>query len=180
MRKHTHPFSTQPKKLAQINHSKGFTLIEALVTVIVMSIGLLGVAALQNTGVKLTYDSYLRTQSALLASDLFDRMRANTTVNYAGLNYSTSNTSTTCSRSGDNCNATDMATYDAAMWVGRVEEIFGADTGFVIDVDTDAQETDFTIRFEWSPRISDPTNQNSGTNETQQFEYVARVKNVPL
>jgi len=169
--------ATHPQNLRKIHRSRGFTLIEALVTVIVMSIGLLGVAALQNTSVKLTYDSYLRTQSALLASDLFDRMRANTDIDYAGLSYVSSSVGTTCSGASANCTALQMAAYDAANWVGRVEEIFGSETGQVtLDVATDAMATDFTVTFIWSPRTSSPTAPRSNNNITQEFSYVARVK----
>lgn len=185
MHKQKHLFKTQSRKLSKIkrnfNRNKGFTLIEALVTVIVMSIGLLGVAALQNTSVKLSYDSYLRTQSALLSTDLFDRMRANLSVDYSQLSFDSSNTSLDCSEAAANCTALEMATYDAATWRGRVEEVFGADSGFTIDVtDTGSEGIDFTITFTWSARLSDPSSQNPNDNNTQTFSYQARVKNVPL
>jgi type IV pilus assembly protein PilV len=53
------------------------TLIEVLVTLVIMSVGLLGVAALQLTTVRNNYDAFVRSQAAMLASDMLDRMRAN-------------------------------------------------------------------------------------------------------
>lgn len=53
------------------------TLIEVLVTLVIISVGLLGVAALQLTTVRNNLDAYTRSQAAMLASDMLDRMRAN-------------------------------------------------------------------------------------------------------
>lgn len=58
----------------------GLTLIEVLVTLVIISVGLLGVAALQLTTVRNNYDSFVRTQASTLASDMLDRMRANRTM----------------------------------------------------------------------------------------------------
>ncbi len=55
----------------------GMTLVEVLVTAVMISVGLLGVAALQLTSLKSNQESYVRSQAAMLAADLLDRMRAN-------------------------------------------------------------------------------------------------------
>jgi type IV pilus assembly protein PilV len=57
--------------------SAGMTLIEVLVTLVIISVGLLGVAALQLTTVRNNYDAYVRSQAAVMASAMLDRMRAN-------------------------------------------------------------------------------------------------------
>lgn len=59
---------------------RGMTLVEVLVTLVIISIGLLGVAALQLTSLRNNYDSYVRSQAAVLAGDILDRMRANRTA----------------------------------------------------------------------------------------------------
>ena len=56
---------------------KGFTLIEVLVALVVLCIGLLGVAGLQLTSLKSNHGSAMRTQATYLAYDIVDRMRAN-------------------------------------------------------------------------------------------------------
>lgn len=56
---------------------RGFTLIEILVTMVLISVGLLGVAALQLTTLRGNQDSYVRSQASVLANDILDRMRAN-------------------------------------------------------------------------------------------------------
>ncbi len=56
---------------------KGFTLLEVLVAIVVLSIGLLGLAGLMATSMRNTHSAYQRTQAAWLAYDVIDRMRAN-------------------------------------------------------------------------------------------------------
>lgn len=58
----------------------GFTLIEVLVGLIVLSVGLLGLAALQGQSQRATYSAYLRSQATTAAYDLVDRLRANATT----------------------------------------------------------------------------------------------------
>lgn len=56
---------------------RGLTLVEILVALVVLSVGLLGLAAMQTTSVKFTTSAYQRTQATALAYDLIDRMRGN-------------------------------------------------------------------------------------------------------
>ncbi|MBL8268258.1 type IV pilus modification protein PilV [Steroidobacter sp.] len=56
---------------------RGFTLVEILVTVVLISVGLLGVAALQLTTLRGNQEAYVRSQASILAADILDRMRAN-------------------------------------------------------------------------------------------------------
>ncbi len=55
----------------------GFGLVEVLISLLVLSIGLLGVARLQIVGVRSTHGSFLRGQAIMFAYDMADRMRAN-------------------------------------------------------------------------------------------------------
>jgi type IV pilus assembly protein PilV len=58
----------------------GMTLVEVLIALVVISVGLLGVAALQMVSLRNSQGSYLRTQATALADDIIDRMRANRTA----------------------------------------------------------------------------------------------------
>lgn len=55
----------------------GFTLLEVLVALLVLSLGLLGLAALQARTVEFNHSAYLRSQATSLAYAMADRMRAN-------------------------------------------------------------------------------------------------------
>ncbi len=57
--------------------SAGFTLIEVLVTMVVLSIGLLGLAMMQTVSLKYNHNAQLRTQATAFAYDILDRMRVN-------------------------------------------------------------------------------------------------------
>jgi type IV pilus assembly protein PilV len=106
----------------------GFTLIEVLVTVVVVSIGLLGLAGLQINGLRANMSSEARSKATLMASDIIERMRANP-VGVADNAYDGIDTanigcggqpnpfcSNTNSAAATNCNTTQMATFDAWVW----------------------------------------------------------------
>jgi len=63
----------------------GFTLIEVLIAVLVLSIGLLGLAALQTGALRVGQKAELRTRAVLAASDMVERMRANPAGTAAGV-----------------------------------------------------------------------------------------------
>lgn len=100
--------------------SGGFTLLEVLVALLVLSLGLLGLAALQTIGIKYNQQSYQRTQATFYAYDILDRMRANRTaagtVNpiYNNITTTTYPGGTDCAAT--NCTADQMAEYDIRKW----------------------------------------------------------------
>lgn len=57
--------------------ARGFTLVEVLVALVVLSIGLLGIASLQLSSLRWNQGASARSQATLLAYDIVDRMRAN-------------------------------------------------------------------------------------------------------
>jgi type IV pilus assembly protein PilV len=57
--------------------SPGFSLLEMLIALLVLSIGLLGVATLQIRGQQFNQVGYLRTQATFLAYDIMERIRIN-------------------------------------------------------------------------------------------------------
>lgn len=65
---------TQPTSL---NQQSGLGLIEILVTVLVLGIGILGVASTQIVSLQMNSQSQNRSQAVLLAEDILDRIRAN-------------------------------------------------------------------------------------------------------
>lgn len=56
--------------------SGGFSLVEVLITMLVLGIGLLGLAALQTLSLKHNHNALLRTQATVFAYNILDRMRA--------------------------------------------------------------------------------------------------------
>ncbi len=74
---------------AHLRRDGGFSLIEVLVSITVLSLGLLGVASLLGASLSGSHTSSMRTQAIVLANDIADRMRANraTAVAPAPNNY---------------------------------------------------------------------------------------------
>jgi len=79
MTKLVHQFDGDPHDRRQpaLNLQRGVSLVEVLVAVVVLSIGLLGLAGLQASGMRVGQSSIHRSQAAQLAYDILDRMRAN-------------------------------------------------------------------------------------------------------
>jgi type IV pilus assembly protein PilV len=75
-----HPAACIRARTPRRRFGSGMTLVEVLVSLVVISVGLLGVAALQITSLRSSQASFLRTQATALADDIIDRMRANRTV----------------------------------------------------------------------------------------------------
>ncbi|MDY7561916.1 type IV pilus modification protein PilV [Pseudomonas sp. 10B1] len=66
------------------NHAQaGTTLVEVLISVLVLAIGLLGAAAIQLNALKYTDSSTLSSQASFVAYDMMDRIRANPDVDYS-------------------------------------------------------------------------------------------------
>lgn len=62
----------------------GFSMLEVLVTILIMSVGLLGLAGLTAASMRNNHGAYHRTQAVWLAYDIADRMRANRAVALGG------------------------------------------------------------------------------------------------
>lgn len=101
----------------------GFTLIEVLVAILVLSIGLLGLAMLQVESLKYNTDAYYRTQATMLAYDIIDRMRANAdTAKSGGYVAAAAPTEQLCGEPGNGgCSTAEaLASYDLTVWYQRL------------------------------------------------------------
>ena len=104
----------------------GFTLIEVLVSVLIFSIGLLGLAGLQITALRTVNNATLDTQATLALNDIIERMRANPVAVDADAFANPAIVCTTmpapyCSQYNDqvaalSCTPAQMATYDLNVW----------------------------------------------------------------
>jgi len=103
-----------------MKNNRGFTLVEILVAVVVLAIGLLGLASLQARSLQFNYSAYERSQASLLAYDIIDRMRANATVAAGGAydialgaNPPGGND---CQVATPVCTTAEMALFDLTQW----------------------------------------------------------------
>lgn len=90
---------------------QGFTLLEVLVAMLVLSIGLLGLAGLMASSLKNSHSAYQRTQATWMVYDALDRMRANRQVALAkGYNLALG-----ASPGGSGLAADDLSEWNAAL-----------------------------------------------------------------
>lgn len=73
----THPPAAKSASSMSGSHLRGFTLIEVLITIVVLAIGLLGYASLQSFNLKMSNTGYYRSLATMYGYDMLDRMRAN-------------------------------------------------------------------------------------------------------
>ena len=123
--------------------SGGFTLIEVLIAVVLLTTGLLGLASLQATGTRLNHSSYMRSQATVLAYDIVDRMRANVaSARTGGYNIALGANAPT---------GTTMEAIDLAQWKATLGAVLpegdgsiAADAGGVAD---SAQRVTVVVRW---------------------------------
>ncbi|MBF0265705.1 MAG: type IV pilus modification protein PilV [Gammaproteobacteria bacterium] len=122
------------------NSLKGSTLIEVLASVVIMTIGIVGVAKLEVLGQAYNYSAINRTQAAILASEFIDIMRANNPTSSFSNNditgltesdFMTFDTSSSYSTNSDctnttGCNACEMAEHDLNVWRTNLQNILNS------------------------------------------------------
>ncbi len=92
---------------------KGFTLIEVLIALIVMSVGMLGIAGLYVHSMQAGSTSLFRHHAVTLAGDIADRIRANPR---AGAAYVAGGANNNCVAGGIDCTPAEMAANDIFLW----------------------------------------------------------------
>lgn len=154
--------------------SAGVSLVEVLVALVVLSVGMLGIAALYVESLRSGRFALSRSQAVILASDMGDRIRANPAggANYTKTVDAQGMLSAGCAEGGTTCDPAAMAAHDIATWYSAVDSRAGAPTALpqgrgTIAVDATTTPTTYTITVSWS-ESGDPTaNANS---------YVLRIQ----
>jgi len=101
---------------------QAFTLIEVLISVLILSVGLLGASGLQLRGLDANRNAFFRTEATYLASDIADRIQVNKTTTYSDVALTTTPAVVTdCT--ANNCSPTQMAAYDTAQWLCSINSI---------------------------------------------------------
>ncbi len=102
----------------------GFTMLEVLISIVVLSIGLLGIAGMQATSMSNNHLAYVKTQAAILATDLADRIRANPDglADYDGFDTRVAIADPGCIAAG--CTPAQLAQYDLFQWQQPFERDF--------------------------------------------------------
>lgn len=162
-------------KIATHRNQKGVSLIEVLITVLLMSIGALGVAAMQLTGLKYNSGASVRTQATLLANDLMDRMRANrqlandkSTFNTNNFEDNTSVLRPSKSCYEEICNSEEMALYDKWAWFEQVSTRLPGGKAFIDFDEVDGQRI-YRVQIQWR-KVAVETGENE-IDQIQEFSF---------
>ncbi|MEN6587565.1 MAG: type IV pilus modification protein PilV [Sulfuricella sp.] len=73
-----------PRSFLASRHQRGTTMLEVLITIVVIAFGLLGLAGLQAVSMKNNNHAYYRSVATMMAHDVTERMRANRTAALGG------------------------------------------------------------------------------------------------
>ena len=98
--------------------NKGFTLIEVLSSMIILAIGLIGLASLQIIALRESQDAYTMQQAILLATDMQARMRSNSGIDWLTISP---NTADTCTKTNV-CTKTQLASNDYGEWTRNAQK----------------------------------------------------------
>lgn len=171
---------------------QGLSIVEVLVTSVLLGVGLLGASALQLTGLKGTDSAHYRTVATFLANDMAERMRMNLPAIASGHYRSDPDQPLGCqtrpqgykSCNSNACNAAELALFDTVQIQcgfvkieggvtkrsGGIEKSLPNGKLTISCPDNDCNATsEYTISVEWIPRdqkdIGQFTNNNSGNYE---------------
>lgn len=153
-----------------MKHStRGFTLIEVMVALVVLAVGLLGMASLMVRSQQSNEGAYSRSQASILAYDIIERMRANKVLaspqETRKVSYATQNSAyamgslPTCATpaNGQQAAGNAQATQDIAQWCLAVRYSLP---------NVDASNTSisrngnlYTVRIQWVDATADQDSQ---------------------
>jgi type IV pilus assembly protein PilV len=164
----------------------GFTLIEILIAMLVTTVGILGVAAIQLVSFQTNQSAYARSQAVYLARDILDRIRANpqgylTTTVYDEVDSSVSAdipADPGCIASAGGCTPEEMAQQDVREWSANFGNVFDRD-GFQPALPNGrgvlervAASNDFTATVSWEESNWDSVRRVA---TTRQVSITARI-----
>ncbi len=154
-----------------LNTQRGFSLLEVLVALVVLSIGLMGIASMQVVGLQFNQQALTSTRAIELAADMADRIRANVGSEQAAILRNTyevdfdapaANPGTWCAdRMGGtvaigDCTKAQLAEFDIWQWKRALQAGSGsglADGAGSIDHEIDLNGlSTYTIDVRWSER----------------------------
>lgn len=142
----------------RITHTRqtGFTLVEAMVSLVVLAVGMLGIAALYIEGLRSGHMSVSYTNAVTLASDMADRIRANSTGinNYvgAGVGNGVAGANNNCVNGVVDCTPAQMAGDDLFWWYEDVKNLMPVGRSASIVVANIPPVDQYTITMTWPER----------------------------
>ncbi len=123
----------------------GFTLVEVLIALIILSVGMLGIAGLYVHSMQAGRTSLFRHHAVTLAGDVADRIRANPR---AAIAYSQAGGNNNCVNGGVNCTPLQMAANDIDLWDQQATDTLPNGT-VTVDFDNTVIPWTYQITVAW-------------------------------
>jgi type IV pilus assembly protein PilV len=117
------------KTVAGFRYVRGFTLVEVLIALIIMSVGMLGIAGLYVHSMQAGRTSLFRHHAVTLAGDIADRIRANPRAVGA---YALAGANNNCVDGGIDCTPAQMAANDIFLWEQQAADTLPSGTVTVV------------------------------------------------
>jgi len=134
-------------RAARTFRQRGVSLLEVMVAMLVLSLGLLGLAQLQSVGLRNSHGASLISQASLLAYDMADRIRANPQAAAAFAGFVTE-----CPEA---LPAAPLVEVELAEWSCSVENLLPAGVGRIAGA-ANGTGMRYTITLEWrDPQLDD-------------------------
>ncbi|NLG74683.1 MAG: type IV pilus modification protein PilV [Xanthomonadaceae bacterium] len=144
--------------------SRGFSLVEVLVALVVLSVGLLGIAALYVESLRSGRTALLRSQAVILAGDMADRIRANRRgLDAYEATVTASDINAACETAGAGCAPDELARHEKAVWLSELQRALPGGTG-TIDWQDGNPDT-YVITITWAE-----------SGQAEQNSYVLRFQ----
>jgi type IV pilus assembly protein PilV len=140
-------------------YKNGFSLVEILVSVAVLAVGLLGLAALQVNTIRYNHSAQLRSVAISQATSMIDRMRANYAGVKAGLYDNLSGIPTAISCTG--CSTSQIAQRDLYQWNTSNAALLPLGQGTVVN-----NGTQYTVTIRWDNNRTGATGLGCSSNPT--------------
>ena len=126
---------------------RGFSLVEVLIALVIMSVGMLGIAGLYVQSLQAGRTSMLRHNAVTLAGDVADRIRANPR---AGATYQdTDGEDRDCVDGTEDCDETEMAEHDVFLWKAQAGDTLPSGD-VTITFDDTVFPNEYTINVNWT------------------------------
>ena len=126
---------------------QGFNLVEVLIALIIMSVGMLGIAGLYVHSMQAGRTSLFRHHAVTLAGDVADRIRANPTARAA---YGLAGADNNCVSGGIDCTPAAMAANDIFLWQQQAVDTLPTGAVAVVFVDNAPAPPTYAITVSWT------------------------------
>lgn len=129
---------------------RGFSLVEVLVALVVLSVGLLGIAGLYIDSMRSGRVATSRTQAVALAASMADLIRANrdAAATYDDGTTGAGAANAACEQSGAGCSPDEMASFDKYRWNQDIATSLPSGVG-TIAVDQTTVPWTYTLTITW-------------------------------